>query len=250
MMEDNSMKESQLTIMKKSRITKIRNAEECRIVKRLNRFVVEIMLGDKNYRASINNTGRLKQFLVEGGTAYCIPQKKGNKTDYKLFAVKDGDAGAVIDTRLQMDAFERVLHKGLIPWLKDCTFIRRDARLNGSVIDYMLECNGSDLYLEVKSAVLRNGSSAMYPDCPTARGRRHIAELTEYVRAGGQATILFIAALDGVSSFKPDKDSDPELYYLLVKAVQAGVGTKAINMIYQPEDSYIYLAEADMMVLI
>jgi sugar fermentation stimulation protein A len=249
-MEDINMRQIQQAMKKRARIIKIRNAVECRVVKRLNRFVVEIAVGDANYHASINNTGRLKQFLVEGRTAYCLPQKKGHKTDYKLFAVKDGNTGAIIDTRLQMNTFERLLNKGLIPWLKGCTFIRRDARLKGSVIDYLLECNGSDFYLEVKSAVLRNGSSAMYPDCPTARGRRHIAELTEYVRAGGRAAILFIAALDEVNSFKPDKDSDPELYYLLVKAVQAGVQTRAINMVYQPEDSYIYLAEADMTVLI
>jgi sugar fermentation stimulation protein A len=244
------LKEIRQIMKKQARIIKVRNAVECRVIKRLNRFVVKIAVGDGHYHASINNTGRLKQFLVEGRTAYCVPQKKGHKTDYKLFAIKDSNTGAIIDTRLQMQAFERALNKDLISWLKGCEFIRRDARLNSSVIDYLLECNGSDLYLEVKSAVLRNGSSAMYPDCPTARGRRHIAELTEYVRAGGRATILFIAALDGVSSFKPDKDSDPELYYLLVKAVQAGVRTRAINMVYRPEDSYIYLAEPDMTVLI
>ena len=239
-----------MSVKNKVRLLGIENAVGCRIVKRLNRFVVEIMVGDKHYIASINNTGRLKQFLVEGGEAYCIPQEKGHKTDYKLFAVKDGNAGAVIDTRLQMNAFEQAVNKNLIRWLKGCKFIRRDARLKTSVIDYLLECNGSDLYLEVKSAVLRNGDFALYPDCPTARGRRHIAKLSAYAKAGGRATILFIAALDGVNNFKPNKDSDPELYYLLVKAVQSGVQTRAINMIYQPEDSCIYLAESDMTVLI
>jgi sugar fermentation stimulation protein A len=219
-------------------------------VKRVNRFVVEIAIGNKHYRAAINNTGRLEQFLVGNREAYCLPQSPGYKTDFKLFAIQDGNAGAIIDTQLQMRAFEQALDRKLIPWLDKCKFVRRNARLGSSLIDYLLDCGGRNLYLEVKSAVLRNGNSAMYPDCPTARGRRHIMELTQQVKTGGKAIILFIAALDGVDAFKPDKDSDPELYYLLVKAVQAGVQARAINMVYRPEDSFIYLTDSDITALI
>jgi sugar fermentation stimulation protein A len=232
------------------KILKIKEVAKCSIVKRVNRFVVEIAIETKHYRASINNTGRLEQFLVGGREAYCVPQDKGRKTDYKLFAIEDGNAAAIIDTQLQMRAFEQSLEGNMIPWLDGCRFVRRNARLGRSVIDYLLDCGGENVYLEVKSAVLRDGDYAMYPDCPTDRGRRHIMELTGHVKTGGMAIILFIAALEGVNAFKPDVASDPELYELLVKSVQAGVQARAINIAYSPEDSFIYLYEPDMTVLI
>jgi len=47
-------------------LLKIDNTKECRIVSRLNRFVVEIKVDGVKRRAHINNTGRLKELLVKG----------------------------------------------------------------------------------------------------------------------------------------------------------------------------------------
>jgi len=59
-----------LTIQKpnsKIPLVEIKNALPCNIVKRLNRFVVEIKDHDgKTARACINNTGRLEGYLEKG----------------------------------------------------------------------------------------------------------------------------------------------------------------------------------------
>ncbi|MDP3879458.1 MAG: DNA/RNA nuclease SfsA, partial [Dehalococcoidales bacterium] len=145
--------------------------------------------------------------------------------------------------------FEKALEMRLIPWLDDCRSFRRNARLGDSVIDYLLEGDGEQVYLEVKSAVLRQGHYAMYPDCPSARGRRHIRELTQHVSEGGRAIILFIAALPGVTAFKPNQSGDPELCDLLAEARKAGVELRSIGMYYHPEDSYLYLSSPDLRVV-
>jgi len=62
-----------------------------------------------------------------------------------------------------------------------------------------------------------------------------------HVRRGGKAIILFIGALPKVRAFKPNKPADPELYELLVEARQVGVKIRAIGMVYNPEDSFVYL---------
>jgi len=80
--------------------------------------------------------------------------------------------GALIDNQLQMKAFEKSLEANLIPWLLGCHILKRNAKLGASRIDYLLDCNGKKVYLEVKSAVLREGDYAMYPDCPSDRGRK------------------------------------------------------------------------------
>lgn len=228
------------------RIIRVENPIECSIVKRVNRFVVEICLKGKHYRAHINNTGRLHEFLVEGRKGFCVRNARPGKTDYRLFSIEEGDLGAIIDTQLQMRTFERALEMVLIPWLKGCSVMRRNARLGGSLIDYLLECNGGEVYLEVKSAALREGECAMYPDCPSSRGRKHIGELADHVKEGGRGIILFIGALPGVRAFRPNRDADPELYDLLAEARKVGVEIRSIGILYNPRDSFVYLFNPDL----
>ena len=220
----------------------------CRVVGRVNRFVVTVRLEGGCCRAYINNTGRLYQFLVSGRQGFCVANEKPRKTDVQLFSVEEGSLGAIVDTRLQMRAFEEALRMELIPWLRGCRLLKRDARLGNSLIDYLLQCDGEEVFLEVKSAVLREGHYAMYPDCPSCRGRRHIRELTHHVRQGGKATILFIAALPNVKAFKPNRAADPGLYESLVAADDVGVRVKAICMFYHSEDCSIYLYDSDLAV--
>lgn len=136
----------------------------------------------------------------------------------------------------------------VIPWLEGCGILKRNARLGNSLIDYLLDCSGAQVYLEVKSAVLREEHHAMYPDCPSLRGRKHMRELLNHVRGGGRAIVLFISALPEVRAFRPNKPADPELYELLVEAHQAGVEIRSVGMAYQPEDSSIYLFNPDLSV--
>jgi len=229
-----------------SKILTIDGAIGCQVVNRLNRFVVEVQLRGDYHRAYIDNTGRLYQFLVQGRQGFCVRNEKQGKTDYRLFSVKEGNLGAIIDTQLQMKALERSLEMKLIPWLKGYKILKRNARLGDSLIDYLLEYNGRQVYLEVKSAVLRQEHYAMYPDCPSARGRRHIKEFANYLREGGEAIILFIAALPKVKAFKPNRSADPELYELLLEAHQARVKMKSIGMAYHPGDSFVSLYNPDL----
>ncbi len=219
---------------------------ECTIIQRLNRFVVEVKVDSSLQWAWINNTGRLEEFLLKGKTGFCIRNEYPLKTALRLFAIKEGSLGAIIDTQLQMKAFEKALAMGIIPWLDGCVLLKRDVRLGDSIIDYLLACGEKQVYLEVKSAVLREGHYAMYPDCPSARGRKHIKELIGLKAAGGAATILFIAALPGVAAFKPNRVGDPNLADLLVEAWKAGVNVRAIALLYNPRDSLVYLYDPDL----
>jgi sugar fermentation stimulation protein A len=230
------------------KIIGIENPIECDIVERINRFVLNIRLKGNYYKAWINNTGRLYEFLVKGRKGFCVRNEKGGKTDYRLVSIKEGNLGAIIDTQLQMKVFEKSLEMKLIPWLKGCRILKRNAKLGKSVIDYLLKSGAKEVYLEVKSAVLRQGHHAMYPDCPSSRGRKHIKELIDYVKQGGKAIILFIAALPKAEAFKPNKSRDPELYELLVEAHKEGVKIKSIGMFYNPEDSFVYLFNPDLSV--
>jgi len=219
----------------------------CNIVRRENRFVVKVRAGSQFENAYINNTGRLHDILVPGRKAYCM-ESSGRKTKYRLIAVEDRGFAALIDTRIQEEVFRILVEKRMISWLTQCSILRRMPRLGQSVLDYLVECNNTKrIYVELKSAVLRGDDKyAMYPDCPSLRGRRHIQELISHVEMGGHGIIVFIAALPYVEYFKPNKDADPIIAELLRKAKNRGVIVKSINIIYNPVDHYIYLVNDDL----
>lgn len=224
----------------------VEHVKNCRIIQRLNRFVVKVEIKKQIHLAHINNTGRLQEFLVHGKKAYCFKTNTGGTTDFRLFAVKETGLGALIDTQLQMKAFEKMVDAEALPWLKGFRIHKRNPRLGRSLLDYLLKDGGTEIYLEVKSAVLRDGDFATYPDCPTTRGQRHVRELTRYAQGGGKAVIVFMAALPQVTAFRPYLPGDPILHELLRKAKAEGVNIRAIGLHFNPEDSAIHLFNPDL----
>jgi len=136
--------------------------------------------------------------------------------------VEDSGLAALIDTGLQMKAFEQVISLGVKPW-NNYRIIQRAPRFYSSVFDYELESRGENILVEVKSAVLRENSYAMYSDCSTLRGRRQIRELIKHVESGRRGLIVFIAALPHVKAFKPYVGGDEEVAELLKVAKSVGV---------------------------
>jgi len=176
---------------------------ECTFIKRLNRFVGLIEINGEVKKALITNTGRLEEFMVEGRKAFCIP-KQGGKTEFILigFLEKEG-RGAIIDTRTQAKAFERAVELGLISWLKNWKIKKKEVKIGNSRLDYLLNYNGEEIWVEMKSAVLRDGEYASYPDCPSTRGQKHVKELIKLRKDGKRAMLVFICALSGVEKFRP-----------------------------------------------
>ena len=205
----------------------------CTFLRRLNRFVALVEVDGEERRALVTNTGRLEEFMIPGRKAFCTP-RSGGKTDFVLVAFEDlNGRGAVIDTRTQAKAFERALELGLIPWLRDCRIKRKEITVGKSRLDYLFECPWGEVYAEMKSAVLRggdNGEYAMYPDCPSVRGRKHIMELIGLSKAGKNAMIFFIGAMPGVEKFRPYRRGDPEIAKLLAEAEKAGVEIHALSL--------------------
>ncbi len=232
--------------LKQIKLFRIAGPQDCRIVERFNRFVVIIEVNGYYHPAHITNTGRLSEFMVKGRKAFCFRTHHQGTTDFRLFAIAESGFGALIDTQLQMQAFEQALEQNLIPWLDGSRMLKRNAPLGTSRIDYLLEHYGKVGYLEVKSAVLRDGTYAMYPDCPSERGRKHIHELSAYVKGGGKGILLFMAALANVTAFKPNRAADERLYEALTEAHAVGVELRAIGLCYNPNDAGVYLFNPDL----
>ena len=228
------------------KLLSFKNALECRIVERRNRFVVAIEVDGTEYRAWNTNTGRLLDLVHRGKKAYCIKREGKGTTTHHLIAVSRGTYAAVIDTQMQMKAFETMVHRNLLEWLHPYHIVKRNAALHNSLIDYLLESSKQQLYIEVKSAVQQVGDVAMYPDCPSLRGRKHIRDLMAHVDAGGNACIVFIAALPHVKRFRPNKEADPVIHSLLQEACSLGVDVRAVGLFFDPSDKGVYAYNRDL----
>lgn len=222
---------------------------ECKVISRLNRFTVKIEINGRVDYAYIMNTGRLQDLLYNSNVGICAKKESG-RLKYLLFAVKCDKYYAIIDTRLQMKAFEHAVSNGLIPWLKNCKIVKRDVKVFDSKLDYLLSCKDRKYYTEVKSAVLKLNSYASYPDCPSTRGRRHIMTLIKICNLGLNGLILFIAGLPNVKGFKPNYNADRRIYELLRIALDRGVAIKAISMYFDISYSRIILDNPDLPVCI
>ncbi|MFR2486452.1 MAG: DNA/RNA nuclease SfsA, partial [Hungatella sp.] len=78
-------------------------------------------------------------------------------------------------------------------------------------------------FMEVKGVTLEENGIAMFPDAPTERGIKHILELTEAVKAGYEAYILFVIQMKGIREFTPNQKTHPQFGDALRLAHEAGV---------------------------
>ncbi len=220
------------------------NLYPIKILERVNRFVVKAELDGEIVLCHNTNTGRLHDYLVPGRKGLAIPID-GGKLRYRVIGVLDGDGYSLIDTYSQTLVFEKLIEMGIIPWLKDCIIVSRHPKILNSKLDYLLRCGDGELYVEVKSAVLRNGDAASYPDCPTERGRRHIRDIIKLFEMGFNVMLIFLAALPNVKCFTPYREGDEVIYELVFKAYELGVPIKSLAF-YLLQDGSVNVYNLDL----
>jgi sugar fermentation stimulation protein A len=273
-------------------LLKIENYEKGVIIKRLNRFVVKARVKNKNILAHLNNTGRLEDFIKKGEVGLFLPinadyadstQTAPTKLKFRLSMIKEiKNIYSVIDTQLQMKCFEIALKKGYISWLKGAKILKRNFRINNSLIDYLIEYKNKKYLLEIKSAVMKYKNFAMYPDCPSIRGQKHIKELIniqstritdrinypnkepnknlKFGQDSGKTfgynsgryfpIILFIAGMKNISAFSPNKNADPKIYELLKIAEEKEVKIKAIQIYFDEKRKSVILENDNLPVIL
>ncbi len=226
-------------------ILRIDNIILCNIIKRINRFVVRVNINNVETLAHLANTGRLSDYLVNGKIGFCIPIK-ASKLRYRIIAIEDQEYAALIDTKLHEVAFIESIKRNFIPWLPNCFIYGRNINVDDSIIDFGLLCNGSKIFIELKSAVLRiQNIYASYPDCPSKRGRKQLESLSKIAKYV-KSYVVFIAALPNIKGFKPSCDIDPDLCSAMKIAYRNNVVFKSINIFFDPKNNNIVLADNDL----
>lgn len=209
------------------------NLQEAVFLKRPNRFRAHICIGGQEEICHVKNTGRLGELLLPGVPVLVEPAAEGSsrKTKYSLICVKKDGQWVNIDSQAPNRLAEEWIAEGGL--LEDVTFIKREQKYGSSRFDLYVEAAREKWFIEVKGVTLNVGGTAMFPDAPTERGKKHVEELIACQKDGYRAGILFVIQMKGVSRFTPFEERQPEFAEALRLAQKAGVMIRAVDCIVE-----------------
>ncbi len=179
-------------------------------LERLNRFVVTCDLGGRTVRAHLPNPGRLWELLLPGRPVYLAERTTSADaaTPFTVLAVERDGVPVFLHTQKTNDVAGALLQAGRVTGLEGARIVRREVSYGRSRFDFLLDKNGREIILEVKSCTLFGRHTAMFPDAVTDRGRRHLEDLAALAGEDRSCGVLFIVHTPAVRFFMPDYHTD------------------------------------------
>ena len=174
--------------------------------------------------------------LDEGTPAYLSfnPSPK-RKLDYTWHSVILGTTMVGINTHLPNKIVEEALRqKCLSPFAHYTTITREKALEPGVRIDFCLSTPLETCFLEVKNVHYAENKIALFPDCPTTRGVKHLKKLITCAKQGIRSAIIYVVQRDDCIGFNFCDRFDPEYANVAREALRAGVEMYAFSVQLTP----------------
>lgn len=209
------------------------------LIKRYKRFLADVELDDGSViTAHCPNTGRMTT-CAEPGFRVVLSDSENPKRKYRFTweLAHNGDCWICVNTgRANEMAFEAV-SKGWIPELAGYDEVIREQKFGNSRFDLLLKSGDALCYVEVKNVTLlaEDGMYA-FPDAVTERGRKHLNELIDVVKAGHRAAMLFVIPRSDGSGLRAAREIDPKYAEALKVAAENGVEIHAWQAEVSPEE--------------
>ncbi len=210
-----------------------------RYLARPNRFtcLVRIPGASVPVRAHLPDPGRLRELLQPGARVWLEPKPgRRRKTGYQLWLVDHGQELVSLNTRLPNQLVREALVCGALPEFSHCTSWEQERTVGESRLDFLLHYRSGQCWLEVKSVTLVEAGRALFPDAPTARGRRHLDELMRLRECGAQAVVCFVVQRADAHCVAANQRTDPEFAAVLRKAHACGVELLAYTCTVSPTE--------------
>ncbi|MCX7599623.1 MAG: DNA/RNA nuclease SfsA [Armatimonadetes bacterium] len=208
------------------------------VISRPNRFGAWVEANSQRLYLHVPNSGRLPELMKAGARLLWTPCPDANrKTAGDIILVRHSGVWVCVDARLPPHLLaEAVQAPGGLPPFGRCAEAIFEPALGAGRADLIVRCGRRLFIVETKSATLARGGVGLFPDAPTDRGRRHLAELTA-LAAGSKhlrPVIAFICARPDVHSFAPNRATDPAFADALLAAHRAGVMVVAYRCVVSP----------------
>ena len=249
---------------------KYQNMLKGTFLSRPNRFIAHVQItleesGEETVVCHVKNTGRCRELLIPGVTVLVQfhPEARvlGRKTEYSLIGVWKKREHGLGPLLINMDS--QAPNQAAYEWLKSMEgnmtlpfHSRSDSEISGSPaleslrrevtydqsrfdLAFQLTFQGEEgrepervpAFMEVKGVTLEENGLAMFPDAPTVRGIKHMAELVHAHKEGYEAYILFVIQMKEMEAFTPNIKTHPQFGDALLAAAKAGVHILAYDCI-------------------
>lgn len=189
-----------------------------RLIRRYKRFLADCQLQNgETVTAHCANPGAMTGLNMPGIPAMLSrSEDPRRKLAYSLEMVQVDDGRGPtwvgINTAHPNRLVEAAIIEGRIGELAGYDSLRREVRYgSNSRIDLLLEKDGlPPCYVEVKNVhLVRRPGLAEFPDSVTARGAKHLGELSDMVRLGHRAVMVYLVQRGDCDTFALAADIDP-----------------------------------------
>ncbi|MBT3660444.1 MAG: DNA/RNA nuclease SfsA [Rhodospirillaceae bacterium] len=205
------------------------------LIKRYKRFMADVTLEDgSEVTAHCANSGSMLSVNDPGAEVWLSPAKNPDrklKFTWEMIRIKRALVG--INTQHPNGLVADAIEDGTITELQGFEKARREVKYGkNSRIDILLgegedALQGPRCYVEVKNVTMRRdltkGAPAEFPDGVTARGAKHLVELSDMVKEGHRAVMIYLVQRGDADEMVIARDIDPTYGETLDKARKAGV---------------------------
>lgn len=196
------------------------------LVRRYKRFLVDVLLPDGSaITAHTANTGAMLG-CCEPERPVWLSRHDGahRKYPFSLEMIAMPSALVGVNTGVPNRLVKAAVAAGVVDELPVPDEIAAEVRRGDSRLDLRLGYAGRpDTLVEVKNCTLTDNGVAFFPDAVTARGARHVDELTRLAARGERAVIFIVVQRGDAETFRPADHIDPEWGRVLRRAVREGV---------------------------
>lgn len=204
--------------------------KEYHFLRRINRFVIETEEGDLCH---LHDPGRLNELLIKGSEIQTILKEKGMKCE--VISVKNNGENVFVNSKYHSPIAENLIKNGLLS--KGFKIKRKEIVYKNNRLDFLLDINGEDYFLEVKGCTLLHNNIALFPDAPTVRGTNHIRDLIELKNSGKGAGVLFLV-FRNAEYFGANYGTDMDFYLALKDAFNIGVDIFPVKLFFNGKELF------------
>ena len=206
---------------------------------RPNRFIAKIEIEGNEETVHVKNTGRCRELLPPGAEVWCeVSNNPNRKTKYDLITVRKGDRLINMDSQAPNAAAMEWLLSGSLGQVED---LKPETFHGDSRFDFSFTLDGKPCLMEVKGVTLENDGICAFPDAPTERGAKHLRGLTQVVKEGYTAFVLFVIQMPDVKYLHPNDKTDPAFSAALREAAENGVNVLAMDCAVTEDEMHIRL---------
>ncbi|HOP30250.1 MAG TPA: DNA/RNA nuclease SfsA [Spirochaetota bacterium] len=210
------------------------------LIKRNNRFVADVILNGKPETVYVPNTGRLSELALPGADVLLSPIN--GKYRYKILYIINDNYPVMIDSTYSNRLFQKLLIEKKVPGLEGFKLIRREPAIGNHRFDFLLEADGKEKFLELKSCTLFHNNIASFPDAVSERASEHVRLLAET----GEGILVFLIFKHKMNYFIPNYHTD-FTFYKTVKNCSKLIDIKALSIEYNDNLDITQLKEVPVL---